>query len=133
MFLHETAESREVCGYTGNAHHSTLSCRKKQAKRVSGQYTCIGFTSREKKTKNKPKQADRNSLNTKAALKTSSESYNNILLWIMGKNIKRNFKDKIHPVFANIHLSFRAAKLKTFWECSFETENPNIWSGLFGF
>lgn len=63
----------------------------------------------------------------------SSEKYNNVLLWIIGKNIKRDFKDKIHPVFANICLCFRAAKLKTFWECSFETQNPNIWSGLCGF
>jgi len=53
MFLHETAESRKVCGYTGNAHHSTFSCQKKQTESVSVQYVLNGFTLTEKRQRNR--------------------------------------------------------------------------------
>lgn len=86
MFLHKTAESRKVCGHTGNAHHSTFSCQKKQTKSVSGQYVLNDFTLREKKEK-------------RAALKMTRENYY-AFLWILRKRTKRrkkkwNFKEKI--------------------------------------
>lgn len=84
MFLHETAESRKVCGYTGNAHHSTFSCQKKQTKSISGQYALNGFTLSGKKKK---KQADRRSHNTRAALKMLGENY-------YAKTIKKDLEKK---------------------------------------
>ena len=56
VFLHETAKSRKVCGYTGNAHHSTFSCRKKHTKSISGQYALNGFTLREKRKRNRQRE-----------------------------------------------------------------------------
>lgn len=62
MFLHKTAESRKVCGHTGNAHHSTFSCQKKQTKSVSGQYVLNDFTLREKKRKKSCSENDKGKL-----------------------------------------------------------------------
>lgn len=118
MFPHETAKSRKVCGYAGNAHHGTFSCQKKWAKNISGQHALNGFILREP--------------NTRAALKMSSENYYALLwIWRKRKKEKEILKRKFHTVLANVSLCFSTAKLKNVWETRVETENLNIWSGLF--
>lgn len=46
MFLHETAKSREVCGYTGNAHHSTLSWSVAPGLIVRWEYTKVAASNK---------------------------------------------------------------------------------------
>lgn len=51
-----------------------------------------------------------------------------------GKEKKKKEKNGIlKRKFCTVKLAscFPAAKLKTFWESMFKTENPNIWSRLF--
>lgn len=127
MFLHETAKSRKVCGYAGNAHHSTFSCQRNKQKTF--QDNMLWMVSPWEK---KEKQADRRSHNTTAALKISSENYY-ALLWVWRERKKKEeviIRRKLHTVFVNIFLCFPEAELKIFWESTAETENPNIWSGL---
>lgn len=143
MFLHETAKSRKVCGYAGNAHHSTFSCQKKQTKSVSGLCALNGFSLRQKRGRNRQtegpvildllwkchvktiilccgfgeqeKREEREGRKERKERKEGGKKEE--------RRKERNPKEKNSWVWGS-YLCFPVAKLRTFWESSIEAENP---------